>query len=105
MNSNDREFQESPFGQGEDERCAYRFSTLPWGGSPTSVSMKLYSMNKETKTDVSATNLFGSTTVDGNYVTTPLIISLVANTKYRLEVQWVKDGNTVEAFAIIYGQV
>lgn len=105
MDPNDREFEESPIYQGEDERLAYRFSTLPWGGSPTSVSIKLYSMNKTVKTDVSATKLSGSAGVDGNYITTPLIIALVAGTKYRLEAQWTKDGNLVEAFGIFYGQV
>lgn len=105
MDPNDREFAESPIYQGEDERLAYRFSTLPWGGSPTNVSIKFYTVNKTVKTDVTATKLSGSSGVDGNYITTPLIIALVPNAKYRMEAQWWKDGNLVEAFAIFYGQV
>lgn len=105
MNPNDREFIESPIYQGEDEKVSYNLTTTSWGGSPTSVSMKLYQMNKNAKTDVSATKLSGSPSVVGDVITTPYIISLTDGVKYRLEASWMKNGNTVEAFGYIYGQV
>lgn len=107
MSSITREFKESPFYQGTDEIIAYKV-TVPtsWGTSDfSSLSSKIYSVVGETYTDTTSTNLSGSTTASGQVITTPLVQTLTDGTKYRLEVKWVSsEGNTLEAFAIIYGQ-
>lgn len=97
-----REVKESPLAQGSDERIAYQLTTTPWGSSPSSVVVKLYTWPD--KTDVSSTKLSGATSAVGDIITTPLVIALVAGTKYHLEIQWVSSGNTFEAFAEINGE-
>jgi hypothetical protein len=54
--------------------------------------------------DLSSTHLSGSESVNGDVVTTPKVISLVRERKYRLECQVTIDGNTMEAFCEIIGE-
>ena len=98
-----RKFIESPLRQGEDEKVAYALTTTPWGASPTSVTVKIFSLNATTgaKTDVSSTKLSGVVAVVGNVITTPLVQSLIPGTHYRLEITFSSSGNTFEAWGII----
>jgi hypothetical protein len=99
--SNIREFKESPMEQGTDERLAYRLTTTPWGSSPSNPVATLYSVANGAYTDVTATNMTGSSSAVGDVITTPLIHSLAAGTEYRLEIQFVVSGNTFEPFGTI----
>ena len=102
-----REFKESPFYQGADEEIAY-VPTVPtsWGTATfTSLSSVLYEDPDGTNTDVSDTKLSGSTAASSQVITTPLVKSLTAGTKYRLEVKWTSsESNVLEAYAIIFAQ-
>ena len=102
-----REFKESPFYPGEDEEIAFGL-TVPtsWGiASLTNLTNTLYEDPDDANTDVSATKLSGSTTAAAQVITTRLVKSLTAGTKYRLEVKWTSsEANVLEAFAIIYAQ-
>ena len=102
-----REFKESPFYQGADEQIAY-LVTVPtsWGTADFSnLTNTMYKDPDGDNTDVSATNLSGSTTATGQVITTQLVKSLTAGTKYRLEVKWTSsESNVLEAYAIIYAQ-
>lgn len=95
-----RDVTESPVNQGIDEEIAYRFD---WSavGTPTSPSVKLYD---EDYTDVSSTKLSGSPGVVGDVVTTPVVKSLAAGTRYRLECKVTISGNVLEAFCVIVGE-
>ena len=95
-----RRFIEDQLAQGVDERIAYILDTSNWPGTgdPTSVVVLIKDENNE---DASGTHLSGSTTVSGDNITTPTVVALVKDTKYRLEVQWVKSGNTLEAYGFI----
>lgn len=104
MDANSREIVESPLWQGTDEEIAYTLTTTPWGSSPSSPSVKLFSYDGSSFTDVTATNLSGAASVDGDVVTTPTVKDLVADTKYRLEIQFTISGNVYETWAWINGQ-
>lgn len=102
-----REWKESPLSQGADETIAYAV-TVPtsWGTSAFSgITNALYEDPDNTNTDVSATKLSGSASASGQVITTKAVYGLTAGTKYRMEVKWTSsEGNTLEAFAFIYGQ-
>lgn len=101
-----RAARESPFLQGEDEILAYLVTTTPWASSPTSPTVKLFSydFDAETYTDVTATKLSGSPSISGDVITTPVVTSLAAGTRYRMEVKFVVAGNTWEAYFWIHGE-
>lgn len=91
--------------QGADERIAYALTTTPWGGSPANPVCKLYDVSVPgTRTDVSATKLTGSPTINGDVLTTPLVFGLEADKLYRLEMQFVIGGNTLEAYLQLVGE-
>ena len=102
-----REFKESPFYQGADEQIAY-LVTVPtsWGTADfSSITNALYEDPDGENDDVSATKLSGSTTASSQVITTKLVKSLTAGTKYRLEVKWTSsESNVLEAYAIIFAQ-
>jgi len=100
-----REFSNSPIEQGADELCAYRIDTVTWpgAGDPGTVSVVLKEL--PALTDVSSTKLQGPPSVSGNVITTPVVKLLVAGTQYRLEVKWIKEGNTFEAYGILDGRL
>jgi hypothetical protein len=101
MNEITRRIQESPLYQGVDEQIAYTLTTTPWGSSPSSVSVVI---KNAAGTDVSATCLSGSASVNGNIITTPVVKSLTADAQYRLEIKFTCSGNIFEVWADIYGQ-
>lgn len=105
--SNKREFKESPFYQGADEQIAYKV-TVPtsWGTATlTSLSAVLYEDPDGTNTDVSTTKLSGSTTASAQVITTPIVKSLTAGTKYRLEIKFTStEANVLECYAIIFAE-
>lgn len=96
-----REIIESPWEQGSEEVRAYTLTTTPWGGSPSTPVVKLYTLAD--LTDVSATNLSGSASIAGDVITTPAVVSLTAGVRYRLEIKFVTGGRTEEAWGIIAG--
>lgn len=101
MKATDREIVESPLYQGTDEQIAYTLTTTPWGSSPASTAVVL---KDAAGTDVSETHLTGDPSVDGDVITTPVVHSLTAGEKYRLEIKFTTGGNVVEAWAEVYGQ-
>lgn len=105
--SEKREFKESPFYQGADEQIAYVL-TVPtsWGTATlSSIVITLYEDPDDANTDVSETKLSGIASASGQVITTELVKSLTAGTKYRLEVKFTSsESNVLEAFAFIFAQ-
>ena len=100
-----REIVEGLQFQGADEQVVYTLTTTNWGSSPTSTSATIWTANTdETFTDVTSTKMTGSTSVSGDIITLPTVISLVAGTLYRVEVKFTVSGNIFEAFAYIQGE-
>lgn len=95
-----REVAEGNQVQGEDESIVYTLTTTGVGSSPTSTSAKIFSYNEVTGayTDVTSTNMSGSTSVSSDIITLPTISALVPGTAYRVEVQYTVSGNVVETF-------
>lgn len=93
-----REFRESPWEQGADEERDYVLDTSPWGGSPSAPVVKIFDEGYD---DVSATMLAGSASVSGDTITTPVVKGLGAGRTYRLEIKFVVDGRTEEAYGHI----
>ncbi len=94
-----REFRESPWEQGIDEERYYTLDTAPWGGSPAWVEVALFDGDYD---DVSEVKLSGDVVVSGDMITTPLVRCLAAGSTYRLEIKFVVDGRTEEAYGYIY---
>lgn len=102
-----REFKESPFYQGADEKVSHVLTTPTSWGTATlaSLSSVLYEDPDGDNTDVTSSKLSGSTTASGQVITTPLVQLLTAGKKYRLEVKWTSsESNVLEAFAFIFAQ-
>jgi hypothetical protein len=84
--------------QGADEQIAWTLTTTPWGSSPTSIALVL---KNAAGTDVTATNVTGSSSAVGDVITTGLVHSLTAGIRYRMEVKFTCSGNVFEAFGFI----
>jgi hypothetical protein len=56
------------------------------------------------RTDVTSTVLSGTASASGDVITCPVMQSLTAGKLYRLEIQFVTGGNTLEAYAIIQAE-
>lgn len=101
-----REAIESPQEQGEDERIPYEVITTPWGGSPSAVAVTLKRINPDTTyTDLTSTNLTGSSSVAGDVITLPTVYGLTADEKYRLEYKFTTGTKVLEGYLIIFCKV
>jgi hypothetical protein len=96
-----REIVESPWEQGVEEQRPYDLTTTPWGGSPSSVTVKLYDGDL---VDVSATKLTGSSSVNGDVITTPVVTGLSEDVIYRLEIKFTTSGRVEECYGFIYAK-
>lgn len=94
---------ESPVFQGPDEEIAYQFEMAAWG-TPASPSVKIYDLEND-NTDVSATCLSGAASVTGTKVTTPKVVDLTAEGKYRLVCSVTISGNILSSYCDVYCQV
>lgn len=92
----------SPETQRPDERVAYQVTLDSTYTSPSTPVCTLYDLADNT--DVTSTNLFGSASIVGQVFTSPLVVSLTAGKKYRLEFQFQSGGNTFEPYLIIRGK-
>ena len=97
--SNLREIKEGLQYQGEDETVVYTLTTTPWGSSPSSEAAKIFEVDGDDLTDVTATKMTGAASATNDVITLPAIVSLVAGTLYRVEIVFTCSGNVFEAFA------
>lgn len=88
--------------QGEDERIAYSVDTTLWGGYDSDEAVTLLDGNG---VDVSLTHLVGAASVVGNTITTPVVTGLGSDIKYTLQILWIVDGNTLEVYCYIFGEI
>ena len=105
-----RQVKESPIDQGADENIVYTITSTPWGSSPGSSSAKIYlyagddENDAASYTDKTADNMTGAASESGDVVTLPAIDALVADTKYRVEVQFTCSGNVFEPYFWIHAE-
>jgi hypothetical protein len=100
-----RRVVQSPIGQGQHERIAYTCDFTKWsrtGNIPSNPAVTIIDLS--TGTDVSASKLSGAPSINQMVMTTPLVILLVPDIQYRLNMQCVIDGNTFEAYCVIIGE-
>jgi hypothetical protein len=99
-----REFKESPVQQGEGESIAYKFPVpSSWGVPPiTDIHVTVKRLND--LQDVTADHVTGNASATDAWITLPIIHSLRAGQKYRVEVQFSANGNSLEAFGIFEGE-
>lgn len=102
MNDESRRIVESPIYQGEDERIAYTLPTTAWGLSPSSPAVVIKDAAGD---DVTGDVTSGSASVSDNVITTPVILDLVADAQYRLEIKFTIAGNVLETWADLRGEV
>jgi len=100
-----REVREGQLLQGADEKIVYQLTTTPWGSAPTSIVVKAWDV---TGGDEDGRDLHSASqerrVQAGTLVTCPVMQSLTAGKLYRLEIQFVTGGNTLEAYAIIQAE-
>lgn len=101
MDQDDRQIIQSPLFQGREEQIAYTLNTQPWGGSPSSITVKIYDASS---VDQSVTLLSGAASVSGHIITLPVVKSLTVGQWYRLEVKFTSGGNIFETWVDIYCQ-
>lgn len=96
-----RKFKNTPIDQGEDEIVAYTVDTSVWPGTGDPGTITVVIKDRD-GTDQTATNLSGSASNSGDVITTPVVTGLkTGGSPYQLEVQWVKQSNTLEAWGKI----
>ena len=94
---NKHEVNEGIQEQSSDEVIAYDVTTTPWGGSPSSVTVKAY--DEKTGTDVTATILpVNSPTVLGDVITLSPLRALTVLHIYRIEVKFTSAGQVLELY-------
>ena len=99
-----RELRNSPMSQGVDEKVACTVDTFEWPGTGAVTGVVAVIKDKN-GTDVSGTRIAGAASVAGDVTTTPLVIAMTDGQLFRIEVQWVKSGDTWEAFRFIAGEI
>lgn len=98
-----REVIEGRQRQGTDEQIAYVF-VLPTGSAPMNPVFELWDVTGGTRTDVSETKLTGAGSVDGDEVTAPLVGGLIEGRRYRLQMTYETQGNTLSVYALLDGE-
>ena len=95
-----REVVQSPIEQGADEIIFYQITTTPWASSPSSPTVQVFDLSDEL--DVTSTVMpSGSASVASDVITLPALRSLTSGEDYRVEVKFVAEGNTWEAFFVV----
>ena len=101
MNELSRTVIESPLFQGINEQVAYRLSTTPWGGTPTSPTITiLNNLDQDVTSDLTT----GSNSISGHNITFKTIQSLTRDEVYRMLLRFTISGNVFEAICQIIGQ-
>jgi hypothetical protein len=101
-----REIQEGVQGQGASEAVVYTITTTPWMTGPLSATAKIEQYQPTTRlfTDVTATCMAGSCTINGDVITLPVVSKLTEGEMYLVSVAFSKGANTLEAVAWVQGE-
>jgi len=83
--------------QGEDEKIIYTVTTTNWASSPTNVVVAVKDVDNR-YADVTSDVTSGSSSVDSDVITLPIIQTLTAGHTYRVEVQFASGGSTYECY-------
>lgn len=101
-----REIKEGLQPQGVHESIVYSLTTTPWGSTPSSISVKVFSISTSgVRTDVTSTVMpTGSASAVGDVISLPALTALTAGTLYRVEVKFTCSGNIFEPFGYVKGE-
>ncbi|MEW6650576.1 MAG: hypothetical protein AB1453_10355 [Chloroflexota bacterium] len=89
--------------QGANEEIFYRFSTTPWGGSPSGVSLRVLDVTADFSDVTSEVSTQGETpTVEGDLISLPRVKNLKAGRVYRLLPRFMAGGKTLEPIFIVF---
>lgn len=88
-----REVKEGRQKQGIREAIAHTVDTTPWGGTPSSVTVKAWDITAGARTEVTSTVLTGTAVVVGSVITLPKLGSLTLGKLYRVECDFTIAGN------------
>ena len=101
-----REVVEGTRYQGAAEVVTYTITTTNWISDPTSPTITVYQIDPDmTETDVTDEVTSGSASVSGDIITLPVIQTLTAGTRYRVEVKFVVSAQTFECYFYIEAEV
>jgi hypothetical protein len=90
--------------QGVDESIAYAITSTPWASSPSISTVVVKRLSDGS--DVSATVMpAGSNTVSGDVMTLKPLTALTAEEKYKVEVKFTAEGNTLECYFFVQAEV
>lgn len=100
-----REVTEGVQVQGTDEEIAYKLTTTPWGGSPSAVSVSVFS-GLAHLTDVTALVMpSGTPAVAGDVITLPVLKDLSRGELYRVRVTFTSGGSVRSAWFDVLAQL
>ena len=94
---------QSPVFQGVDEIVAYKFDFGRWGTPAGTPIFKIYDMSTG-KSDVSTTNLSGTSGISGSLAFSPFVVLLTDGVTYRLEGAAMINGNLLIGYLLIVGE-
>lgn len=102
----ERYIVEDRIAQGQNEQIVYALDTTPWGGSPTGVSVKAYTVSIDgVYADVTSTVFpTNAPTVSGDDITLSPLRNLTAGTLYRIETRFTSGGQIYEPLMMIRGE-
>jgi hypothetical protein len=96
-----REIVEGQQLQGVDEKITYSVTTTPWGSTPSAIVVKAFDTSDSYK-DVTATVMpVGVGIAVGDVITLPELLALTVGHTYRIEVKFVANAQTFEAFFLV----
>ena len=100
-----REIVESPMIQGVDEQIAYTLTTTQWGSSPGTISVKVYDVTDDARTDVTTTVMpTNSPSAVGDVIALSVLKLLTVAHTYRVEVKFTCSGNVFEPYCRILAE-
>jgi len=83
--------------QSTDEKVSYKLTTTNWGSNPTDVSVTAFDETIKT-TCTSTVFPINEPSVNGDVITLSPLQSLGRNSRYKIEIKFTVDGNTLECF-------
>lgn len=98
-----REVKGGELVQGVDEEIVYTVTTTPWGSSPTNVAVTVLDLSDDSN-DVTATVTSGASSVSGDVITLPKLLSLTVDHRYKVQVEFTSGNSVFVAYLIVVAE-
>lgn len=100
-----REVTEGVQVQGVNEEIAYQLTTTPWGGSPSSISVAVFSGLAHLNDVTTLVMPAGTASATGDVITLPVLKDLSRGELYRVRVTFTSGGSIRSAWFDVLAQL